>query len=69
PIVPLYGLVTDAAHAKTIKKYVVPTIQKFFSCHGIFQEDNATPYKLKVTTAICEAHRIKKLSWPSRVPT
>ncbi|CAG8759349.1 14931_t:CDS:1, partial [Acaulospora morrowiae] len=26
-------------------------------------ENNAMLYKLKVVTAICEAHRIKKLSW------
>jgi transposase len=68
PIVPLYGSVTGAAHAKTVKKYVVPTMQKFFSRRGIFQEDNATPHKSKVATAVCEAHGIKKLSWPPQSP-
>ncbi|CAG8701781.1 3721_t:CDS:2, partial [Acaulospora morrowiae] len=60
--------ITGAAHIKTVKKYVVPTIQKFFSCRGIFQKDNATLHKSKVAMAICEAHRIKKLSWPPQSP-
>jgi transposase len=68
PIIPLHGSVTGAIHAETIKKYVVPTLQKFFSRGGIFQEDNATPHKSKVATAVREAYRIKKLSWPPQSP-
>ncbi|CAG8742113.1 12264_t:CDS:1, partial [Acaulospora morrowiae] len=56
--------VTGTAHAKTVKKYVISTMQKFFSCRDIFQKNNTMPHKSKVATAICEAHGIKKLSWP-----
>ena len=69
PIVPLKGSVTGETYAKTIQKYVVPTLQKHFSRNNrIFQEDNATPHHSKVTKAAYEKAGIVMLPWPTQSP-
>jgi len=69
PIVPLKGSVTGETHAETIRKYVVPTLQKHFPRgNGIFQEDNATPHRSKVAKAARENAEIVMLPWPAQSP-
>ena len=49
PIVLLEDSVTSKLHAKTIQKYVIPILQKHFSCDNkIFQKDNAISNYSKV---------------------
>ncbi len=69
PIVPLEGSVTGKTHAETIKKHVIPTLQKHFPHgNGIFQEDNATPHRSKVAAAARENAGIVMLPWPAQSP-
>jgi len=69
PIVPLEGSVTGKTHAETIKKHVIPTLQKHFPRgNRIFQEDNATPHHSKVAAAARENAGIVMLPWPAQSP-
>ncbi|GBB92696.1 hypothetical protein RclHR1_20430003 [Rhizophagus clarus] len=69
PIILLKGSVTGQIHAKTIKDYVVPTLQIHFPRgNGIFQEDNAPPHCSKVAATTCENAGIVVLDWPVQSP-
>jgi transposase len=68
-MVPLYESVTGSTHITRLKRYVVPTMRRRFSCgNGWFQEDNARPHKTKGAAAFHRKSRLRVLDWPAQSP-
>ncbi|GET65325.1 IS630 family transposase [Rhizophagus irregularis DAOM 181602=DAOM 197198] len=60
---------TGQTHAQVINDFVVPTLHTHFpQGNGIFQEDNAAPYRSRVATATRENAGIVTLDWPAQSP-
>ena len=64
-IILLKDSVTGQTYAKVINKYVIPTLNKYFSQDNrIFQKDNALSHHSKVAVAACKNAEIVKMDWP-----